>query len=183
MKDKTIVYFVRHASIDSKNGKAVEKDPPLNKRGINESKFLAGQFKKSKEKVGIILTSTMKRAYQTADIIGRSLNKKPAQIKELNEFSTLLFLRKYLPEAFYQENYKKYRKSLRIIDKILEKNKYKTLLFIIHGNVIRGFLAKKLEMPFSNAGKISYNNADITRATFKGNKILTLSYCNSEIIR
>ena len=65
----TVVYFVRHGTIDLKDGEAVEENPPLNKEGTLQAKKLGEQFRSVDPKIDLVVTSSMRRAVQTAKII------------------------------------------------------------------------------------------------------------------
>ena len=180
-KEITIVYFVRHGSINLKEGEAVEQNPSLNEKGLKEAHNLARQFQKLKLEINSILTSNMKRATETAILIGNLIRKKPVPFSDFNEFSRSLFERKFLTKKFWI-NYFRYRKSCQKFDEILERNKGQTILFVIHGNVIRGLMGHKAGLSFKQTKHFSYNNAHISRLTFHGKKLKTISYFNSKVL-
>ena len=181
MSNKTIIYFVRHGSVDLKDGEAVEQDPPLNYNGRKQSVFLAKQFYDSNEKIDLILTSNMKRSIQTAEILCKKLAKKSTPFLDFGEFSRKFFNSSIFSFIFIK-NFIKYKRALKLFNKLLIENKGKTMLLVIHGNVIRSLVGNKLNIPFKEMGKLGTNNAHITRLTFIGNKLSTLSYVNSKIL-
>ncbi len=182
MEEKnTIIYFVRHGAIDLKEGEAVEEDPVLNKKGLKQSHELARQFYKSNLEINYIFTSRMKRAIQTAEIIGKSLKKESIIFSEFNEFSRSIFERKFWTQKFWT-HYFKYKRSCEKFDEILKKNNGKTMLFVVHGNIIKGLTGYKAGLSFKQIKCFSYNNANISRLTFKGKKLNTISYFNSKVL-
>ncbi|MEK6829657.1 MAG: histidine phosphatase family protein [Nanoarchaeota archaeon] len=182
MEEKiTTIYLVRHASIELKDGEAVEQNPPLNKKGLKQAYELAKQFQKSNLDINILITSSMKRATETAGIIGKLIRKKPLIFSEFNEFSRSIFERRFWKKKFWI-NYLRYRRSYKKFDELLKKNMGKTIIFVIHGNVIRGLMGRKLGLSFGQIKHFSYNNAHISRLTFKDKKLNTISYFNSETL-
>ena len=182
MEEKnTTIYFVRHAAINLKDGEAVEEDPPLNKKGIRQAQILAEQFKKIDPKIDVIIASSMKRSIETAKVICNELEKNYKIIPEFNEFSRRVFKRNFWEKIFWV-HYFKYRGACKKFDKIIQNNKGKKILFVIHGNVIRGLLGYKLGLSLKKINYFSYNNANISRLTFKGKKLNTVSYFNSKVL-
>ena len=170
MEEKnTIVYFVRHAAINLKEGEAVEEDPSLNKKGIRQAQILAEQFKKIDPKIDVITTSSMKRSIETTKIICKELEKNYKSIPEFNEFSRSIFKGNFWEKKFLV-HYFRYKKACKKFDKIIQSNKGKKILFVIHGNVIRGILGYKLGLSLKQINHFSYNNANISRLTFIGKK-------------
>lgn len=182
MKEEiTIVYFVRHAAVDLKAGEAVEENPSLNKKGLKQAHELAKQFHNSDFKTNYIFTSSMKRALETAKIIGNSLKINPLFFSEFNEISRSIFERKFWTNKFWR-NYSKYKKACKKFDETIKKNKGKNLIFVIHGNLIRSLMGYKLGLSLNQVKHFSYNNANISRLTFKGKRLNTISYFNSKVL-
>ena len=79
-------------------------------------------------------------------------------------------------------HYLRYKRACKKFDKIIRDNKGKKILFVIHGNVIRGLLGYKLGLSLKQINHFSYNNANVSRLTFKGGKLNTISYFNSKVL-
>lgn len=81
------VYFVRHGLTDSNVSKrvmGVRIDEPLNERGLKEAEELAHTIK-DKGSFEILLSSPLKRAYQTAEALARTLKFPVVAVQELVE--------------------------------------------------------------------------------------------------
>lgn len=181
MDNKTVIYLVRHGSIPLKDGEAREKNPSLDVKGKSQAKYLANEFYNSNEKIDIIFTSTMNRAIETAEIISSKIKIKVNRLDSLSEFSKSVFSDSVFSFNFWK-HYIKYKNSLRTFNRIDKKHKGKTILFAVHGQVIKGIVGNKLKIPFRDRIKLSYNHCHITRLTFKNDKLMTLSYFNSKNI-
>ena len=113
MEDKTTtIYLVRHGAIDLKDGEAIEENPPLNKKGIEQAKKLGKQFKEVDPELNKVVTSTMKRSVQTAEIICDYLGLKYSSFPEFNEFSRKVFKKKILTNKFWV-SYSKLKKHVK----------------------------------------------------------------------
>lgn len=178
---KTYVYIVRHG--DRQTGTTLPKHPGagLSEKGKKEAKFVAKEFKKVKSEIDLIYTSTMTRAIETAEEIAKIIGKKPKQIHHLSEFNTLLFKGPKRKKEYWK-HYLKYRKAIKVFNKILVKNKGKVLVFAIHGNVIRGILGSKLKFTKRKMLLISTDNCSISKCRFNGTKIEKIICLNNPVV-
>ncbi len=80
------LYFVRHGETDyNVEGRFIGvSDQPLNKNGIEQAKKTAKLLKKINPKYDLILTSPLKRASQTAEMISKEFNPElPIIVEDL----------------------------------------------------------------------------------------------------
>lgn len=176
---KTIVFFVRHGDRIHILGTPEPHDFSLSKKGIQQAKDVANKLKKIKSEIDILYSSTMKRAVETAEIIGKQIKKKPIQIKELSEFNTILWTNKIYHYKFWK-HYIKHKSSIIALNKILTKHKGKIIVIVAHGNIIKGLVGKKLGLSHSQIGKFDYHNCHISKVRFKGKKLDYIHYFNSK---
>ena len=73
------IFFIRHGQTDlNKQSRTIGSiDVPLNSRGREQARALASTIKHNLPKIHAILTSPLARARETAEIIGRTLHKRP----------------------------------------------------------------------------------------------------------
>ncbi|GAA3939491.1 SixA phosphatase family protein [Litoribacillus peritrichatus] len=76
--------LIRHAKSSWKYDGLVDKDRPLNKRGIQDAPMMALRTAGALEKSGIWLSSPATRAIRTAEIFGQYCNRSLSTLK-LNE--------------------------------------------------------------------------------------------------
>jgi broad specificity phosphatase PhoE len=121
----------------------------------------------------------LKRAVETAQIVGKEIGKKPIQIKELSEFNQILWSKRVYHYKFWK-HYLKHRASLKVLNKILRENKGKVVVIVAHGNVIKGLVGNKLKLSRNQIGKFDYHNCHISLVRFKGKKLDYVPYFNSK---
>lgn len=166
----------------------------LSERGIEEAKKLAQRLRN--EKIDVIYTSDLKRAYKTAKIIQKNHSAPIYQRKRLRE--AYFGLWEGLQWAEVEERYPKeaaaYREDLvknrapqgeqieavvkrvgRIIDEIKRKYKRKTALMVAHSGPIRAAIIYLLGLPLEAWKRMQVDNASITIFEFpKGKPFLKL---------
>jgi phosphohistidine phosphatase len=97
------LYFLRHGEADWPNWEKPDDERPLTKRGKKEMHQVAAFLKRLKARPGVIVTSPLPRASQTAEIAAEHLKVKCRQDKLLapgfgrNELERLL--KKYPAES------------------------------------------------------------------------------------
>lgn len=178
-KGKTIIFFVRHGDRINIPKTSESHDSSLSKKGIKQAKEVADKLKKIKSEIDVLYSSTMKRAVETAEIIGKQIKKKTIQIKELSEFNTILWTNKIYHYKFWK-HYVKHMSSINVLNKILKKHKGKVIVIVAHGNIIRGLIGKKLGLSRNQIGKFEYHNCHISKIRFKEKKLEFINYFNSK---
>mgnify|MGYP001561312130 CR=1 FL=1 len=182
-KGKTIVYFVRHGESTQVTNLANSNDFGLSKLGKKQASEVASKLKRIKSEIDVLYSSTLKRAVETAEIIGKQIKKKPIQIKELSEFNRILWSNRIYHPRFWR-HYQKHKASVVALDKILKNHKGKVIVIIAHGNIIKGIVGNKLKMSRNQIGKFDYHNCHISLLRFDGTKLDYIHYFNSkELVR
>ena len=167
----TTLIFVRHGQSEAASKSIVQGRGllvPLSKEGEKQAKALARALKDFS--IDFLFTSTALRATQTAESI-RQFHRDTiyAEISELNErskgeaegISKEAYAKKY-PEIIQQwkqeidarppggENFEDVEgRIVPVLEEHLKRHKGKTLLYAVHGNVMRSFLGYFLQVPFN----------------------------------
>ncbi len=73
-----VIYMIRHGETDANKNFIVQgrMDNPLNQNGIEQAKKTGAYLKSHNEHFDLIVASPLKRAYDTAKIICKTLNEK-----------------------------------------------------------------------------------------------------------
>ena len=85
------VYFLRHGESEDNSAGIIQgrRDLPLSEEGRRQSESAAPWF--VDRGIGVILTSPLRRASQTAETVGRSLGMEVRILEALNELDTGIF--------------------------------------------------------------------------------------------
>ncbi|MCK5149426.1 histidine phosphatase family protein [Candidatus Pacearchaeota archaeon] len=121
----------------------------------------------------------MARSIETAEEIGKELDKDTIICRGISEFNKFLWEKKIHKKHFW-EHYKLHKISLKRFDEILTKNKEKVIIIVAHGNVIKGIIGNKLGLKMSQIKKFGYDNCAVTLARFKGKKLDYIYYFNNK---
>ncbi len=160
---KESFYFLRHGQTNGNKNSLLQgiTDAPLNEEGINQAKLIASKLKK--ENISHIVSSPLKRALKTAEIVSNEIQKPITIIKELHEisFGDLEDTENPYPEEFLKkwiknEVHEKYKmeglKDLKNrISKGLDKAfqiEQKPILVVSHG-IVYYALCELLNIEFS----------------------------------
>ena len=185
---QTKIYFLRHAMSEARVKGLVQGiglHYKLVKQGEQQAKIAAENLQKYH--FDIIFTSTSARTLKTTEIIHQYHPQAPViKIHALNERSKgeaegmlkTEFNKKY-PEILEQwkreedarvpggENYEDVEKRvIPVIEKHLEEYKGKTLLYSIHGNVIKVILGYMLKIPYGLRPRIQQGYCAFNLATY-----------------
>jgi len=178
-KGKTFVFLIRHGDRnEEQKGIPKHPGPGLSKIGTLEAKKLAKQIKPFSKKIDSFYCSDMIRTLQTVKEINKITHLKPKIFHDLSEFNKIIWTGKiYHPK--YWKHYLKYKKSLKIFNKILDHNRGKIILIVAHGNVIKGIIGNKIGLTSKQIRKLDQANCHTTLVRFKGEKLDYLYYFNS----
>lgn len=180
---KTMVFLVRHGDrthIPGNPNLGLRiPDPGLSKVGKKQAKEVAKKFSKIKIEIDVLYSSEMARSIETAEEIGKAINKKPIIYEGISEFNKFLWDKKIYHKHFWK-HYKLHRKSLIKFNEILVKNKEKVIVIVAHGNIIKGIIGNKLGLKMSQIKKFGYDNCAVTLARFKGKKLDYIFYFNNK---
>lgn len=199
------IYLIRHGetkwNIDFKvQGK---KDVPLNDKGILQANLLASYFENIDTEntfLDTIYSSNLTRAYETAQIIGKKLDKKVEIVEDFQEINFGVwegyywedikieykdFLKKWeddkentpIPEgeSYGQVQKRVYKKFKEIISKHQTNS---NIIIVSHGVAIKVLIAKILEINIQNLHKFHIDNASISIVEY-GDEIKVKSINNT----
>lgn len=170
-KGKTFVYFVRHGDRElHPKGGLWHPGPSLSKKGVSQAKAVAKKFAKIRDEIDIIYTSTMARAKETSDYIGKAVGKKPIIIHEFSEIDKLPLKWGRLNPVFWKR-YFQVKRAEKILDNILERNKGKVILLVTHGGINKMLIFGKLGISPEKGNKFEYHNCNISLVRFAGKKL------------
>lgn len=182
-----IVYFIRHGESldDIYNEYGSWSDRGLTPKGIRTAFELAVKLRKLNPKYDIILTSPLKRASQTAEIIGSELGirvEEEPYLKERNTYGLLSGVNKDLaieeyPEmnaAFVEgrylpasERYKDCLERVKILIQKLKSIKSEKIICITHGHIMTIIIEEFLGRTRNSLGDGSILGVEINKEGLK----------------
>lgn len=156
------IYLVRHGESDGNaSGVYQNADTPLTKKGRVQAEFIAGRCEKFS--IDFIVSSSMKRAVETAEIVNKKLNK-PLKISDLfverRRPKAQIGLHKDSPEALAidkalienftklgarfsdEENFEDLKKRAGQALEFLKNQKEENILVVTHGLFLRMIMAR-----------------------------------------
>lgn len=180
-KGKTFVFLVRHGHFDHQEDIPHQRNPhhPLSKKGVRQAKHMAKQFASLKDYIDVFYTSSMKRAEQTAYEIAKVIDKTPELSEQLWEFNKIRWTRKYYKYDFWK-NWMRHKLRMRAFDKILTENAGKVILIVGHGNLIKGIVQNKLNLPLKEVRSQQYSNCHISLLRFNNTNLEFVHSFNSK---
>ncbi|MCH1626394.1 histidine phosphatase family protein [Ferdinandcohnia quinoae] len=167
----TTICLIRHGETDWNAIGRIQgrTDIPLNEKGIRQAQLCRDFFKGSTE-WDVIITSTLQRARQTAEIINESIGLSFLEMEEFVERGfgevegmTIEERTKLYPDGQYpnQEDVETLLNRLMSgLKKIQQEYENKKVLLVVHGAVINAILDE-----VSN-GKLGYGKSRLRNASF-----------------
>lgn len=177
-KGKTILLLIRHAERIKIPETPEPHDFSLSKKGILQAKSLAKKLSKMKGEIDILYSSSMKRAKETAEIVGKSIGKKVNVLPKFEEVSRLLEGKKYYKIDYWKAR-KKLRETQKIFDEILIKNKGKLIVLVAHGRLNRMLIGKKMKISYLKTKIFYCSNCFMNCLRFEGKKLERVYSWNS----
>ena len=175
-----MVYFVRHDDMASKQDKMPEHPGPgLSSLGKQQARDIAKAFTNKKDEIDVLYSSTMRRALETATILGKAIHKKPVVERGLCEVNKILWTKHYYLSGYWR-TMKKYWIAKRILNKILREHQGKVIVIVCHGGIIRALLGWKFCLSFKQRGSMEHHNCHATLVRFKGTTLDYIHYYNSK---
>ncbi|MEI6731833.1 MAG: histidine phosphatase family protein [archaeon] len=177
-KGKTIVYLVRHGDrekSDDMNSGMTLPGPGLTALGKKQAKFAALQFVKIKDEIDSLYCSEMTRAKETAKEIGRKIGKKPKVVKGIAEIHGSFF-RKEFHNSFFWRSIPRYLGAKKALNKILDKNKGKVIVIVMHGHLIHALLGHKYGLSLKQRHQLHTTNCHFYKLRFDRRKLVKV-YC------
>jgi broad specificity phosphatase PhoE len=163
------LYFARHgqtnANANMTNGQSItELDEPLNEEGIRQAKELADELKNIEFQA--IICSTLKRAYQTAEIVDQYHNLPIQQDKAWRErqadtcidtdsWHDLFDFDKNIPIEDGESLSDFFDRIYAVIEDLKTKYKNENVLIVSHGGVQHVLYAYANKLPRSGNMRIS----------------------------
>jgi broad specificity phosphatase PhoE len=141
-----------------------ELDEPLNQAGIQQAKELAEQLKEIK--LDAIISSPLKRAYQTAELVNAHHNlpiivddvwrERQAEIYiDIDSWNDLFDFDKNIPVENGESLNQFFERIYTAIDSLKNKYNDKTILVVSHGGVQHALYAYAHALPLSGNIRIS----------------------------
>ncbi len=79
-------------------------------------------------------------------------------------------------------NYIKHKKAINAFNKILKQNKKKVILLVVHGNIIKALIFRKLGLSLKQSGKFHLKNCNFAIAQYKNTNLEHICCFNSNSI-
>lgn len=190
---KTIVYLVRHAEAEGNISRRFhgQFDSNLTENGLRQALLLAKRFEN--EKVDIIYSSDLKRAYDTAKAVAEVKGLPVITDKKLREFSGGLWedvewdeLPKRFPESFTAWEKEPHtaqipggESMIELQDRIkaafydiVSKNEGKNIAIFTHGTAIKVLFCHFHGIPIKNWDKLPWqDNTAVSLVEVAGNTV------------
>ncbi len=187
-----LIYLVRHGETDWNIDLKIQgkKDIPLNENGIAQANVLASFFEGNF--IDFIYTSNLKRAYETARIIGQKLNINLIVLPELQEINMGRWEGniwddvkvEYSDFIFHWENnlenipipdgesYGQVQKRvLKAFSNIISSHSNDSKIIVVsHGIAIKLLISHIIGLNIQNTPKFSIDNASISIIEISGNQ-------------
>lgn len=192
--------LVRHGETDFNKERRFQGqlDEPLNKEGEKQAKRLANILKDAN--IDIIISSPLKRALKTAEIINKYHNKEiiledlakergfgklEGEKYENVDFKKIALNNEY--EKYGIESDKKFLERVKkLLKKLIKNYKNKNVLLVTHAGIIKFILSIVLELDLEVAlTKINKKNCTLTIIDFSDEnpKLIGLNTLDSSLIK
>ena len=198
-----IVYLVRHGTTEWNKLRRWQGaiDIPLNERGRADALTTAKHMKKAFPKIDGIYTSDLKRASETAEIIGAEYDIIPSKSQELRECSVELWSGLTVQEVMdrFPEEFSTWRnypyssvpsteslsqvqqRAVRAFTDITTSLSMNTRIILVsHGLWIRGLICWIMGIPLKNNRNFSIFNCSISTLSSIENGVWCLDGLNSD---
>jgi len=160
-------------------------DVELTEKGIMQANEAYEKLKKYD--FDMVFSSDLKRAYETAEIINRDRKLKINVVPELREinfgefeghtFDEILSKDSSFKSEYFDDNWnytfpngeslgKMNHRIIAAYRKVLEENKDKNLLMVLHAGVIRGILANEISENYKSYWKYDIKNCGIAKIKY-----------------
>lgn len=187
---KTRLYLVRHGEtelnkVNKMQGRGI--DAPLNATGLKQARRIAAYLRD--EKPDQLFTSSLQRALQTAGPLNECSACQIQSFSDLDEMNFGIFEGCYsadvqkemdeVHEAWKQGQINRpmpdgespvevFERANGRFSKLLEKYQHQTLIFILHGRLIRILLSEWLGLGLKNMHQIEHQNGAINHIHLNG---------------
>jgi len=190
------IFLVRHGESEWNKLKKVQgqKDIPLTEKGIEQAKLIGKRL--INEGIEKIYTSDLKRAYDTASIIGKMLNIEVIPSKELREINFGIWegLTSDIIKSKFSKEHELWLKNpemlkvegaesildlqlraMNEINKIISDENIDNVLIVSHSATLKTIILGLLNMDIGYFKNITLNNVSLSIIEFRQyNRVLTL---------
>lgn len=190
------LFLVRHGESEWNKLKKVQgqKDIPLTEKGIEQAKLIGKRL--INEGIEKIYTSDLKRAYDTASIIGKMLNIEVIPSKELREINFGIWegLTSDIIKSKFSKEHELWLKNpemlkvegaesildlqlraMNEINKIISDENIDNVLIVSHSATLKTIILGLLNMDIGYFKNITLNNVSLSIIEFRQyNRVLTL---------
>lgn len=188
------IYLIRHGETEWNVSRKIQghKDIPLTDTGIKQANLIADRL--MSEDIDIIYSSDLKRAYDTAKIIGDKIGLEPnphKEFREINfgiweglyndkiglEYGEEIYLWRKEPEKLKIEGGETLKevqlRAMRELESIMNMNQDKNILIVSHGVTIKTMILGILDMNLFYFKNLTIDNVSLTIIEFREyNKVL-----------
>ncbi len=183
------IYLIRHGETEWNNRLVFQgrSDVPLNKRGREQAKRISRALKY--KNVGLILSSGLSRADETASIIAENTGYKKRLVKDnlfMERFYGSLEGKNYKKNVDYERfNGEKdrdfFKRAERALKKILKTygKKSENIAVVTHGGMVRAVAAVALKLRPGMYKRIRIYNASISEIHYDDKKGIYLTLLNN----
>lgn len=184
----TKLYLLRHGQSEWNvlNKVQGQKNTALTEKGIEQAHKAAERL--AKEKIDIIYSSDLKRACDTAKIVGKKLNLEVKELCGIREigFGVWEGLDLDTIQRDHEIHYKCWRtephrlkleggetlqivqdRALKDVNKMVEENPGKNILIVSHGTAIKTLILGLLDIDISKYSKITIGNTGLSIIEFR----------------
>jgi broad specificity phosphatase PhoE len=186
----TSVYLIRHGHTEATEQGMLYTDPEA---ALTESGRLqaakAGQWLMT-EKPEVLLSSSSKRVWASAEIIGEAIGLPPNKVQDLNEWNVGSWDgRKYIDiKATEPELYKAWsldpiknrppggesiadvvERAETKLEQLIVEHPGKKIALVSHAGIIRALIVRALGMPVENFWRVNIPTGSITKIDFSAN--------------
>jgi len=193
---KRKLYLVRHGESEWNKLQRIQghKNIPLSEMGRYQASKLAKRLKN--EEIDLIYSSDLKRAFETAKIVGDELGIEVTPLEAFREIRMGVWEGLSIEEVIknYPEEHLKWmnephnfhlegaetlldlqKRSIKAVNKIFEANPNKNIMIVSHSATIKVIILGILNMDLSYYSKMSLNNVSLSIIEFRDyNNVLKL---------
>lgn len=182
------LYLLRHGQSEWNilNKVQGQQDTALTEKGIEQAKKAAKRL--IGENIGAIYSSDLKRACDTANIVGKELGLEVTELCGIREigFGVWEGLDLETIQRDHEEHYKCWRtephklqleggetlqivqdRALKDVNKLIEENPDKNVLLVSHGTALKTLILGLLDIDISKYSKITIGNTGLSIIEFR----------------
>jgi len=199
MNAKTL-FFARHGETDYNKNRLLQGrgiNASLNQNGLIQAELLAGYL--SRYPLDCIISSSLKRSYETAELLANRINIEILQKSDLDEmdfgdFEGATFSEVGEELKYFQREWANGKTDLKLpggesprdvylrvsscINSIINENGQTHYAFIVHGRLIRIILSEWLGYGLNNMQRINHSNGAVNKLVVNSSKYICVSYLN-----